>query len=172
MHRWFFGFVVLACATVWGAEPSAAQQWFYSQDDSAFGTGGKYIAVTANGMGYGFGLRCIGSGPEVLYTTTDQSLDREQVTQFNTLFSPSILVRVDNGEVMRIKGQFVLIDTGLAVLADAPDDLAPQIRDAKRRISVAIEAIDIMHESKFGVRGSTKAISQWMADCGSGNSIR
>lgn len=160
-----FRVLVLGLSFLAAIVSTANAQWLYNADKSAFGDGGKFIALTANQFGYGFALRCVGNGPEVILMTPDTSLTDSAAMAANAVNPPTLLVRVDNTEVQKIIGEFVVNDGKVGVLAKAPQPLFKQIQDARKRVAVAIDFSEIMHETKFGVRGSTRSIKKLIRDC-------
>lgn len=145
---------------------SAEAQWLYQKEESAFGDNHFHGAITGKGP-YGFGFRCFGSDPEIIFMTPETSPGEEKLSLINSITPPEILIRTDDLEVHRLEGQAADTDGTVVFLAPAPAEVMAEVRDARRRVAVAIDFMgETIHETKFNVSGSTRAMAQLMRGCG------
>lgn len=150
-----------------GAAPGAAEaQWVYTSEESAFGNKAVHIAMTVARGGYGFGLRCNGPDLEALFLTPEK-IDGPESVAMMTAMKPAIKVRVDDRAVRDFTAVIdASSDSQMIVRAEIDMDLVEEIRDAKRRVSVAFEVVNsIFHETQFNVRSSTSAAEKLINAC-------
>lgn len=153
----------LLLAFVLAGTPAFAQ-WHYQGEDSAFGSSGTHIAVTANGV-YGFGLRCQNGDVAAVYITPEDAT-QDQAAAIS-LGGAKLLVRVDDLPPHELGGEIESYNGKLRMSVPVESALTSQLRDAKRRIAVAISGGgELYHEGNFSARGSTKAIERVLKGCG------
>ncbi|PWE57285.1 hypothetical protein DEM27_06510 [Metarhizobium album] len=155
-------FAALVFSIIWSG--SAAAQWYYQGEESAFGAGGTHIALAANGR-YGFGIRCQNGDLNFVFITPEEiSTDQATVLSSSQL---KLLLRVDDMPANTLAGVADSSDGKLRVTAVASADEVGQIRDAKKRLAVAASiGTEVFHEIKFTSRGSTKVIEKVLSGCG------
>lgn len=144
------------------ASPSHAE-WHYQGEKSAFGSQGNHLALGYNGL-YGFGFRCDQDEVAGIFITPED-LDDDGAKSLTFLF-PMLLVRVDNLDPHEHFGIVESANGKLRVSATISNNLLEEVRDAKRRIAVAIRMSDkTFHETSIPARGSTSALRSFLANC-------
>jgi hypothetical protein len=144
--------------------PPAAAQWLYQGEESAFGSSGTHMAVTAKGR-YGLSVRCMNSKLELVCVTPDTSFDEGAYKLANTI-GMKLRVRVDDAPVVDLDAELTDADGKAIILAGLEPELGAVLSDAKKRVAVVLNLMgDNYHENTFGVRGSTKAIGKVLAAC-------
>lgn len=144
------------------AAPASAQ-WLYQGEESAFGDRGSHKVITANDT-YGFGFRCEETGSAAVYVTPEELSNSEAETL--ALGFPRLMIRVDDLPPHDLMGFVDSTQNRLRITATVDQPVVEQIRDAKKRVAVAIRKEDrVFHESSFGVRGSTAQVGKFLAAC-------
>ncbi len=159
MKVWFLAAVIIGTV----AASPAWSQWLYDGQQSAFGGGGTHSAYTGN-RDYGFGFRCDDSEVSVAYLTP-QPIESDDLDGYQRL-PIRLLVRVDDNPVKEYESRIDRADEKLRVIADIERDILEEVRDAKRRIAVAINlAGKLYHEQSFRAQGSTATLNKFMPNC-------
>lgn len=154
---------IVALAVVVAATPASAQ-WLYQGNESAFGDSGLHLAVTGSGP-YGFGLRCSGEKTEAVYMTPDTSFDTDTYKLAN-MSKPILMIRVDDNPIVEIEAELINMDGKAAALGDVAPAIFTAVRDAKKRVAVALKLLgENYHEKSFNVRGSGNALKKVIAAC-------
>lgn len=146
--------------------PSVAHaQWLHQEQGGAFDDKKMQIAVTAMGN-YGFGFRCTGGDDlTAIFLTPEEATDSALETL--NLLKPQLLLRVDDLKPHEISASAESTDKGLGVMAEVAGDVAREVRDGAKRVSIAVRVMgEIYHETEFSLRGSTSSISKLMEACG------
>lgn len=145
---------------------SAAANWAYQKQESAFGDGGTFIMLTVPDVGYGLGLRCLSTNnPEVMYVTPDTSFNDETMKLAN-LTEPLLKIRIDEKAVIDIPVNLIDVDGTVAAIGEIDLKFVEQVRDAQSRIAVVLTLLgDNFHEKSASVRGSTAASVKLINDC-------
>ncbi len=150
--------LLLTCGT-------AAAQWVYQKQESAFDDDASNVALTAVGK-YGFGVRCTGGAAELVFITPDSSFN-DDTYEFANLTGPVLLLRTDNDPVQQLAIKLQDVDGTAVARGDADVELIRKIAGAKKRVSVALKLVgETYHEQQFNVRGSSKAIEKVIEACG------
>jgi hypothetical protein len=154
---------IVALAVVVAATPASAQ-WLYQGNESAFGDSGLHLAVTGSGN-YGFGLRCSGEKTEAIYMTPDTSFDSDAYKVAN-MSKPILMIRIDDNPIVEIEAELIDTDGKAAALGDVNPAIFAAVRDAKKRVAVALKLLgENYHEKSFNVRGSGNALKKVIAAC-------
>lgn len=158
------GKLFAVAAVAWLAPAAAQAGWLYQELGSAFDDVKFHVAMGA-ARDYGLGLRCTGpAGGDVIFATPEDLKDVDPAA-INAI-GPMLLIRVDDNPPLKLRGEIEAIEDGFRIVADAPDGLFAQVREAKRAVSAAIDMMgQIMHEQKFDVSGSTRAVEQMESAC-------
>jgi len=116
------------------AAPAYAQ-WHYQGEESAFGGKGIHVALTGN-RAYSFGIRCEdGETQAILLTPEDlQASDAEAFS----IMRPTMLLRIDDSPALDLATSVDSTSGKLRALADVDLDFVQQLKNAKRRVAVAI----------------------------------
>jgi hypothetical protein len=155
-------FIVLAALT--GMTSIATAQWITQERGGAFDDDPLTVSLTAR-QGYALGLRCKSNISEVMFVTQDRSFDRSTLKAAN-LVGPQLLIRIDRGEILKLKAKIDNIDDQAVFIADADLSLYRSIADAKTSISVVVELLgEKYHENSFGVTGTRTAMNNLMNKC-------
>lgn len=152
----------LAFALVYATGAHAG--WLYQELGSAFDEQKTHVAM-GMARNYALGLRCTGpADPEVIFVTPEDLGDAD-LASIN-MIGTKLLLRVDENPPLKVDGQIEATEQGFRIIAPAPDGLFAQVREAKNGVSAAIEMVgQVMHEQKFDVAGSTKAVQQMESAC-------
>ena len=144
----------------------ALAQWVYNEEEDAFGEGGsKMILVTD--FSSAFGIKCSPEGLRALYATPEKIQEAGALEMLNQA-KPKLLVRVDRNQVYELDATLdVTMDDHLRAWADdIPPKLVKEIRDAKKRIAVAVRLLGkLYHKASYRVRGSTAAARKLIKRC-------
>lgn len=160
MKRWLLG-AASAGALIFVAPAQA--EWYYQGEKSAFGTQGTHMALGHNGL-YAFGFRCDQDDVAGIFITPEDLDDAS--AEGLTFLAPKLLIRVDDRAVHEHFGVVESANGKLRVSVTVRPSLLEQVRDAKRRIAVAIRMSDrTFHEASFSARGSTSALRSFLANC-------
>ena len=157
------GAAVLVCAGV------ASASWVYQGEKSAFGGAGTHLVLTFN-SGYGFGFRCDDDGAKTVFITpeTASNADMAQSVVLGTL-----LVRVDSGEVRNADAVPDSAANHLRLTAQYGPEILPEVRNAKRKVSVAVKVgSKILHETSFPAKGVKDALAKFINACPAAESVR
>lgn len=155
-------FIILATLT--GMPSIATAQWITQERGGAFDDDPLTVSMTAR-QGYAFGFRCKSNRSEVMFVTQDRSFDRSTLKVAN-LAGPLLLIRIDRGEILKLKAEIDTVDGQAVFIADADLTLYRSIGDAKTSISVVVELLgEKYHENSFGVTGTRTAMNNLITKC-------
>ncbi len=156
---------ILVVAAMAALVPVASQaQWIHDEQGSAFDDKKTHLAITGLGD-YGFALRCTNPADLEMVLLAPEKMDQETAAQINAL-SPELMIRVDDLPPGKYQAEIVAKEASIAAIALVPIDLAIQIRDGNRRVSVALGTLgELFHEREYGLRGSTAAVDAMMKGC-------
>ena len=158
--------VAVAVAVAAALATPAAAQWAYDQRGGAFDEAATHLAMTMRETGYSLAVRCQSADDLTLVFLTEETMTDEDSDNLN-LFSPLLLVRVDDEAPFELDGVTQVGETGMGIFAPAPIGVLSQINGAKRRVAVAIRVLDdTFHEIEFNARGSTSATAKLKKGCG------
>ncbi|WP_422018887.1 hypothetical protein [Roseibium sp.] len=159
----FFRIIFFAAVFVGFADVGYAQ-WLHQKQESAFGSDGLELIITAS-AGMGFGIRCSSESIEAVFITKDTSFDDETFLIANAT-SPKLLLRIDNEAPLELEGMLWDSEGKAAMTAEVEAEFIDGIANAKRRVSVAVKLLgEVYHETSFSAVGSTKAANKLKAGC-------
>lgn len=125
-------------------------------------TGNAFVDKSESGLGF----RCQDGTTEIVYRTPEEA-DDSKASSFNGL-DPKLKLRIDSNPIVDLEVNFDSNNGKLRGVADVDMDLLTQVRDAKRRVAVAIEVLDkLYHEQSLDVAGSTEALKRLILNCAS-----
>lgn len=143
---------------------SSNANWIYSETKSAFADSSVKLAATALG-GYALGMRCSKDKREAIFITSEKEFEPDSLKLANGTH-PVLLLRVDDLGVVELPGAVVGTNGKMGMIAEVPNEVLMQVKDAKRRVAIAIKLITgTFHETTFAVRGSTKAVGKLIENC-------
>ncbi|MGB3026855.1 hypothetical protein [Paradevosia shaoguanensis] len=158
--------VALSLALIATSHAEAA--WIYQSKEDAFSDEVLHVVVGVTPP-YSAGFRCTDSEDlELLYMTPEHA-NEETIRTLNA-YEPSLLVRVDRGEISKIPVTIETTNDGEFSVVTGNDmiyDVAKSIAAADRRVSFAIDVLGTrMHTHEMDVQGSTKALKSLIDACG------
>lgn len=144
----------------WSA--SANAQWFYQEkEESAFSEEKVHLLLSMS-EGRGFGFRCRDGSSELMFMLEERM---EETDTLNAI-QPKLLLKIDNNELHEIPVTAANSGDSLVFMAEAPVPLIEEIRDAQKRVAVAVDLVgNLFSETAYNVRGSTAAATSLLNNC-------
>lgn len=145
---------------------TAVAQWIYNEEEDTFGEGGEKMILVTD-LFTGFGVKCSPAGLRAFYATPEKVEEGTTLEAVNRTH-PKLLVRVDKNPPYELDATFdvTMENRARAWADDIPPKLVKEIRDAKRRIAVAVRILGkIYHKNSYPVRGSTAAARRLIKRC-------
>lgn len=148
------------------ASSAASARWnYWVAPDSAFG-GSRWHLATTDGSVVGLGFRCKDGTTEAIYITSEE-MDDDKVAGLSNL-APKLKMRIDENPIVDLEVELQAQKGKLRGIAGVDMDLLTQVRDAKRRIAVALQLQDeLYYEKSFDAVGSTEALKRLISNCAS-----
>jgi hypothetical protein len=137
----------------------------YQAYDSAFAGSDRHVAAVEK-PGFGLGFSCKDGTTHAIYITPEEVND-DKVAGASAL-APKLKMRIDENPIVDLEVEIQSFDGKLRGVAGVDVDLLIQVRDAKRRVAVALQFRDeLYHEQSFDVVGSTEAFKRLISNCAS-----
>ena len=149
------GFVFCGVTSAIAYDVKLVGNWLVSENEDRFGDGGTFLALTGDGMGNGFGVRCI---EKALSLVIGEEKDRK----YKVGDKFYIKLRVDKQPVLELTG--VALNVSLIQVRATPE-IVRSIRDGKE-IAVRQESIQgVSSITTFNTKGNAKAFARLTKEC-------
>lgn len=141
---------------------NAAAQWAYQEQDASAFSDEKIHMILSIKNDRGLGVRCQNGKSELMFMLPEKI---DQIGTMNAL-KPKLLFRVDKNEPYELPALAHDSNGTLMLMAWAEQSVIEEIKDAKQRIAVLLDIAGTqLSETRYSVKGSTKAANQLLKNC-------